>query len=108
LFTIISKLIYLPDTIITSFPQNWTHDDEKHQDESDPKDVLKSIQKYLTLVNRPPLESVYDLAQLIVYKCLATFCNKPTPYGPMQILDVYESAIASVVSLQVIVQDFKC
>lgn len=84
------------NTIITSFPQNWTHDDEDHESEGDPKDVLKSIQKYLTLVNRPPLESVYDLAQLIVYKCLATFCNKPTPYGPMQILDVYESAIASV------------
>ncbi|PVH87563.1 hypothetical protein DL98DRAFT_649198 [Cadophora sp. DSE1049] len=84
------------NTIITSFPQNWTHDDEDHQSEGDPKDVLKSIQKYLTLVNRPPLESIYDLAQLIVYKCLATFCNKPTPYGPMQILDVYESAIASV------------
>ncbi|KAH7354813.1 hypothetical protein BKA65DRAFT_229070 [Rhexocercosporidium sp. MPI-PUGE-AT-0058] len=84
------------NTIITSFPQNWTHDDEQHQNEGDPQDVLKSIHKYLTLVNRPPLESVYDLAQLIVYKCLATFCNKPTPYGPMQILDVYESAIASV------------
>ena len=62
-------------------------------------DVLKSIHKYLALVNRPPLESVYDLAQLIVYKCLATFCRKSTPYGPMQILDVYESAIASVVGL---------
>ncbi|KAH6723387.1 hypothetical protein BKA61DRAFT_10492 [Leptodontidium sp. MPI-SDFR-AT-0119] len=84
------------NTIITSFPQNWTHDDDKHQIEGDPQDVLQSIHKYLTLVNRPPLESVYDLAQLIVYKSLATFCNKPTPYGPMQILDVYESAIASV------------
>ena len=61
-------------------------------------DVLKSIHKYLSLVNRPPLESVYDLAQLIVYKCLATFCNKSTPYAAMQILDVYECAIASVVS----------
>ncbi|KAK0120981.1 hypothetical protein ONS96_011173 [Cadophora gregata f. sp. sojae] len=84
------------NTIITSFPQNWTHDVEDSQVEGDPQDVLKSIQKYLTLVNRPPLESVYDLAQLIVYKCLATFCNKPTPYRQMQILDVYESAIASV------------
>lgn len=93
------KLTFTSDTIITSFPQNWTHDDDQHQNEADPQDVLKSIHKYLTLVNRPPLESVYDLAQLIVYKCLATFCNKPTPYGPMQILDVYESAIASVVCL---------
>ena len=85
------------DTIITSFPQNWTHDDEHHITNKDPMDVLKSIHRYLTLVNRPPLESVHDLAQLIVYKSLATFCRKSTPYGPMQILDVYESAIASVV-----------
>lgn len=83
---------------MTSFPQNWTHDDDVHQNEGDPLDVLKSIHKYLTLVNRPQLESVYDLAQLIVYKSLATFCKKSTPYGAMQILDVYESAIASVVS----------
>lgn len=89
---------YCTDTIITSFPQNWSHDHDGHGDESDPMDVLKSIQRYLTLVNRPPLESIYDLAQLVVYKCLATFCRKSTPYGAMQILDVYESAIAAVVS----------
>ena len=82
------------DTIITSFPPNWSHDDgETHDD----MDVLQSIYRYLTLVNRPPLESVRDLARLIVYKCLATFCRMSTPYGQMQILDVYESAIASVV-----------
>jgi hypothetical protein len=85
------------DTIITSSPQNWTHDDEDHTNNKDPMDVLKSIHRYLTLVNRRPLESVHGLAQLIVYKCLATFCQKSTPYGPMRILDVYESAIASVV-----------
>lgn len=85
------------NTIITSFPQNWAHDDdEDHTNNKDPMDVLKSIHRYLTLVNRRPLESVHDLAQLIVYKCLATFCQKSTPYGPMRILDVYESAIASV------------
>jgi hypothetical protein len=85
------------DTIITSFPQNWTHDDEQHNTNKDSMDVLKSIHRYLTLVNRPPLESVHDLAQLIVYKCLAPFCQKSTPYETMRILDVYESAIASVV-----------
>jgi hypothetical protein len=63
----------------------------------DPRDVLNSIHDFLTLVNRPPLESVHDLAQLVVFKCLESFCKKRTPYGMMQILDVYESAIASVV-----------
>ncbi len=85
------------DTILTSFPQNWTHDDDPQNREGDSMDVFASIRKYLTLVNRPPLESVYDLAQLIVYKCLATFCKKSTPYGSIANLDVYESAIASVV-----------
>lgn len=62
-------------------------------------DIMKSIHRYLALVNRSPLETIQDLAQLIVYNCLAPFCAKSTPYGPMQILDVYESAIAAVVCL---------
>jgi len=86
------------DTIITCFPQGWTQGDPKNSKENDSMDVLKNIHRYLSLVTRPPLESVHDLAQLIVYNCLAPFCRKSTPYGPMQILDVYESAIASVVS----------
>jgi len=87
-------LTHLIDTIITSFPQSWTHDKTKNKD---PLDVLGSIHNYLTLVNRPPLESIHDLAHLIVYNCLATFSMKSTPYGLMKILDVYESAITSVV-----------
>lgn len=83
--------------MITCFPRNWKQDDEANYKEADSFDVLKNIHKYLALVNRPPLESVHDLAQLIVYNCLAPFCKKSMPYGPMQILDVYDSAIALVV-----------
>jgi hypothetical protein len=59
--------------------------------------VLKNIHNFLSIVNRPPLQSVYDLANIIVDKCLETFCRRSTPYGIIQILDVYEVLIASVV-----------
>jgi hypothetical protein len=85
------------ETIITSFPRNWTNDDAHHPDANDDTDVLKSIHKFLCLIHRLPLESVFDLAQLIVYKCLETFTARPIPYGNPQILGVYQNAIAAVV-----------
>lgn len=59
--------------------------------------MVNSILKFLPLVNRAPFESVYDLANLIVNKCLETYYKRSTPYGPMQILDVYEVLVAQVV-----------
>ncbi|KAL3426968.1 hypothetical protein PVAG01_00477 [Phlyctema vagabunda] len=86
------------NTIITSFPQNWKHDEDDPQHEADKMDVLQNIYSHLSLQSRMPLESVYDLAHLIVAKCLATFCTQSTPYNkhPKRILDVYESAVAAV------------
>ncbi|KAH7364679.1 hypothetical protein BKA65DRAFT_533237 [Rhexocercosporidium sp. MPI-PUGE-AT-0058] len=85
------------NTIISSFPQSWEHQDLQSPDSWD---VLGSIHKYLTLVDRAPIHSIHDLADLIVYKCLATFTRGSTPYGPMKVLDVYESAIAAVTDME--------
>jgi hypothetical protein len=81
------------ETIITSFPQNW------HQDPNHPgrRDVLKSIDKVLSQVDRDPLLSVYDLAALIVLQCTAVFDRNAIKGSDLQFLDMFDASIEDIV-----------
>jgi hypothetical protein len=81
------------DILITSFPLRM--------DQSDGRDVLDSVLKYIRSRDRPPLFKPHGLASVIIEHCtgvLTTASNRLTPeYG---ILDVFGSAIRKVVSSQ--------
>jgi hypothetical protein len=84
--------------IDTSFPQSWTRNDDTHEYGEDLMSFLNSIYKSLSPVERPQIESVYDLAYLIVLMRLATFGREKTSYDPAEIMDMYERTMVYVVN----------
>ncbi|KAH8690561.1 hypothetical protein BGW36DRAFT_57335 [Talaromyces proteolyticus] len=68
------------DTIVTSFPQRWNKSEEKSEKDPDPNndsDIVESIIRQIGKQDRRPLTNVFDLAELIVSKCVGTMFEHP-------------------------------
>jgi hypothetical protein len=91
---IVDQSLILPETIITSFPQNWNQDPNKPEQ----RDVLNNIQRILLQPDRRPLLTVFDLAALIVQQCTAVFDRNAIKSKELQFMDMFEASIEEIVS----------
>lgn len=76
--------------IVTAFPQRW------NQPDNDPLNVLDGIIEDMNSKTRPPVRSVYDLAQIITGRCTGVFDRHRVGDEDYQFLDMFESSIGSV------------
>jgi hypothetical protein len=83
-----------PDTIITSFPRRWGRNKPDHSG------VHKGIRARLDHLRIGQVQSVYDLALLIMNQCSTVFFDltKPVDERP-EVLDIFSNALSHVVSL---------
>lgn len=83
------------DTIITSFPKRLGHN------KPDSSGVHRCIRDRLEKIRPGQINSVYDLALLIMKECSMVFFDrtKPTDERP-EVLDIFADAIGYVVSVE--------
>jgi len=81
-----------PDTIITSFPRRWGRNKPDHSG------VHWGIRARLKQ-QTDPIQSVYDLALIIIDQCSRVFFDltKPVDERP-EMLDIFSNALSNVVS----------
>ena len=82
------------DTILTSFPRRWG------RNKPDPSGVHKSLRERLTHISDGQINSVYDIALIIIDQCSRVFFDrtKPTDQRP-EVMDIFSNSIAHVVSI---------
>jgi hypothetical protein len=89
------------DTVITSFPQRWNKTEEKAED-PDPKnksDIVETIIRHIGKKDRRPLTNVFDLAEMIVSKCVGTMFEHPDVANEkLRFAEFFEVSIGNVVS----------
>ena len=80
------------DTILTSFPRRWG------RNKPDPSGVHKSLRERLNHVENGRINSIFDLALIIIDQCSLVFFDrtKPTDQRP-EVMDIFSTAIAHVV-----------
>lgn len=81
------------DTVVTSFPQQW---DNHTEIQNTFHGVLESIQSELKNPHRPALQSVSDLASLIINNCSGVFDPFRVPSN-QQYLDLFDNSICDIV-----------
>jgi hypothetical protein len=84
---------YTKDTIITSFPRRWG------RNKPDPSAIQKRIRIQLETARDNEIQSVFDLALLIIDQCSRTFFDRvrPEDLEPL-VLDSFANAIGRIVS----------
>ena len=75
------------DLVITAFPQRW------QQPKNDPLNVLDGVIEHINSNTRDPVQSVYDLAMIIVNRCAGVFDRHRMGDEDYQFLDMFESSI---------------
>lgn len=75
------------DLVVTAFPQRW------QQPRNDPLNVLDGIIENINSNTRDPVQSVYDLAMIIVNRCSGVFDRHRMGDEDYQFLDMFESSI---------------
>lgn len=82
-----------PDTIITSFPRRWG------RNKPDNSGIHKTIRARLDQLRIGQVQSVYDLALLIMNQCSTVFFDltKSADERP-EVLDIFSNALSHVVS----------
>ncbi|KAE9381023.1 hypothetical protein N431DRAFT_457638 [Stipitochalara longipes BDJ] len=83
------------DTIITSFPQQWGHSvcsDTENKCEG----VREQIELYLNKCDRKAIESVDDLAAVIINECTRVFGDFQIPKIELQFLDLFDASISDI------------
>jgi hypothetical protein len=88
----------LSDTIITSFPQEWGH---VVCTKAKCVGMRERIEAYLHDSNRKALESVHDLAAVIVNECISVFGDFQIPEIEFRFLDLFDASISDIVSSRV-------
>lgn len=101
-----SNLIKLLDTVVTSFPQRWNKSEEKTGKDPDPNndsDIVESIIRQIGKKDRRPLTNVFDLAELIVSKCVGTMFEHPDIANEkLRFAEFFEVSIGNVVDLCIV------
>lgn len=79
------------NTIITSFPRRWG------RNKPDPSGVHKSLRERLESTPEEEIQSVYDLALIIIDQCSRVFFDRTKPLDQRpEVMDLFASAIGSV------------
>jgi Mg2+ and Co2+ transporter CorA len=79
------------NTIITSFPRRWG------RNKPDPSGVHKSLRERLESTPAEEIQSVYDLALIIIDQCSRVFFDRTKPLDQRpEVMDLFASAIGSV------------
>jgi hypothetical protein len=80
------------DTIISSFPRRWG------RNKPDWSGVHKGIRSHLDHVREGEIQSVYDLALLIMNQCSTVFFDRTKPVDERpELLDIFSNALSHVV-----------
>ena len=83
-----------PDTILTSFPRRWG------RNKPDPSGVHKSLRERLQHLEDDRINSVYDLALIIIDQCSRVFFDRTKPIDQRpEVMDIFSNTIAHVVSV---------
>jgi hypothetical protein len=81
------------DTIITSFPRRWG------RNKPDYSGVHKGIRAILKHLGEKDIQSVYDLALLIVNQCSTVFFDRTKPVDERpELLEIFSNALSNIVS----------
>lgn len=79
------------NTIITSFPRRWG------RNKPDPSGVHKSLRERLERTPAEEIQSVYDLALIIIDQCSRVFFDRTKPLDQRpEVMDLFASAIGNV------------
>ncbi|RDL33145.1 uncharacterized protein BP5553_08584 [Venustampulla echinocandica] len=79
------------NTIITSFPRRWG------RNKPDPSGVHKSLRVRLAHIPEGQIQSIYDLALIIIDQCSRVFFDRTKPLDQRpEVMDIFASAIGRV------------
>lgn len=86
------KLTFVLDTIITSFPKRWG------RNKPDPSAIQKCIRTRLRAARDNEVQSVFDLAMIIIDQCSRVFFDRTLSVDLQpQVMDNFANAIGKVV-----------
>lgn len=89
------------NTIISSFPRRWG------RNKPDASGVHKSLRVRLTQIPEREIQSIYDLALIIIDQCPRVFFDRSKPLDERaEVMDVFASAIGNVVCSFINIQCF--
>ena len=89
----LTTLINISDTIISSFPRRWG------RNKPDYSGVHKGIRSILDHPREGQIQSVYDLALLIINQCSTVFFDRTKPVDERpELLDIFSNALSDIVS----------
>ena len=90
------------ETIVTSFPQRWDDSMDKIRagsDILDTRNILDSVLAHLRRKNRSPINSVFDLSELIMTRCLGlNFDQVEREHERYPYLEIFDYSVNYVVS----------
>ncbi|KAH8803024.1 hypothetical protein F5884DRAFT_888135 [Xylogone sp. PMI_703] len=88
------------NTIITSFPRRWG------RNKPDPSGVHKSLRERLANTDEGQIQSVYDLALIIIDQCSRVFFDRTKPVDERpEVMDLFASAIGNITELTTIAHE---
>lgn len=90
----------MTDTLVTSFPQRWDVTTSKSDGGNilDMRNLLDTILDRLKQKTRPPITSVFELAELIMARCLGLNLNKVEwEHERYPYLEIYDYSVNYVV-----------
>lgn len=79
------------DTIITAFPRRWG------RNKPDPSAVHRAIRDYMASVDERQINSIYDLALIIIDECSKVIFDRTKPDLRPEVVDIFGSAISKIV-----------
>lgn len=91
--------------MVTCFPQRWNKTEKRTDKDPDPNnasDIVESIIRHIGKKDRRPLTNVFDLAELIVSKCIGTMFEHPDIANEkLRFSEFFEVSIGNVVSFKI-------
>ena len=93
-YSISDTLTNASDTVISSFPRRWG------RNKPDPSAVHRGIRDRLGDLGNDQINSVYDMAFIIIDECSKVFFDRTTPLDQRpEVVDLFSSAISNIVRL---------
>ncbi|EAA30255.2 hypothetical protein GE21DRAFT_9902 [Neurospora crassa] len=78
------------NTIITAFPRRWG------RNKPDPSAVHRAVRDYMASVDKGQINSIYDLALIIVDECSKVIFDRTKPDLRPEVVDIFGSAISKI------------
>jgi hypothetical protein len=80
------------DTVLTSFPRRWG------RNKPDSSAVHRGIRDHLGKLDSGQINSIYDLALIIIDECSKVFFDRTKPLDQRpEVVDIFGSAISNIV-----------